>query len=181
LQSATATTLIVNIDRNEEPVLNVFGPTVQFLTAPSQPEDTLCVMKGVIPPGISVPLHSHTGIECFYMISGQQEVLIETDDQGAWKTCRAGDFIQIPSGVKHAFLNQSGEPAVSLISTTAKLGEFFKAIGRPVDPRATPMPPAPPTQAQMQYLVQVAARYGYWLATPEENVVAAGYPHLRIN
>jgi hypothetical protein len=35
--------------------------------------------------------------------------------------------------------------------------------------------PRPPTPEELQKFVQIALRYGYWLATPEENT-AAGVP-----
>ena len=39
--------------------LDVFGPSVQFLVAPQANDEAPCVLKGTIPPGGSVPLHSH--------------------------------------------------------------------------------------------------------------------------
>ena len=148
------------------PILDVFGPTVQFLATPEEADDSHCVMKGVIPPGGVVPLHSHTGVECFLMLSGQQEVLIETDGHHRWTLCEPGDFIRVPSEARHAFRNLSDEPAVSLVTTTEKLGRFFQEVGRPVSPHDAPMPPTPEA---MQHFVVSALRAGYWLATPEEN------------
>jgi anti-sigma factor ChrR (cupin superfamily) len=47
-------------------VLDVLGPTVEFLTAPSEKDAEFCVMRGTIPPGVSVPLHSHADFETFF-------------------------------------------------------------------------------------------------------------------
>ncbi|WP_454754238.1 cupin domain-containing protein [Cupriavidus necator] len=148
------------------PVLDVFGPTVQFLTAPAETDETHCVMRCVIPPGGVVPLHSHAGIECFLMLSGEQEVLVETNGTYSWTLCSPGDFIQVPSEAKHAFRNLSDKLSVSLVTTTAVLGRFFEEIGRPVSANDEPMPPTPEA---IQYFVATAIRSGYWLATPEEN------------
>jgi quercetin dioxygenase-like cupin family protein len=148
------------------PVLDVFGPNLQFLTTPEEADESLCVMRGIIPPGGIVPMHSHTGIECFLMMSGQQEVLLETDGNYSWTMCSSGDFIQVRSLAKHAFRNLSTEPAVTLVTTTAKLGRFFEDVGRPV---ATETKPLPPTPEELQHFAATAIRYGYWLATPEEN------------
>jgi len=42
---------------NKEPhvVLDVLGPTVEFLVLPSESAAGYCIMKGTIPPGVSVP------------------------------------------------------------------------------------------------------------------------------
>jgi quercetin dioxygenase-like cupin family protein len=47
-------------------VLDVLGPTVEFMVLPSESEDRYCVLKGTIPPGVSVPLHSHPDDESFF-------------------------------------------------------------------------------------------------------------------
>jgi uncharacterized RmlC-like cupin family protein len=87
----------------------------------------------------------------------------------SWIACKPGDFIQVPSGSKHAFRNRSAEPAISLVSTTAKLGHFFEEIGRRVSARDQS---AIPMLEELQHFMEVAIRYGYWLATPEENAAA---------
>ena len=40
-------------------VLELFGPTLEFLTSPQDLQNDFCVMRGTLPPGVSVPLHSH--------------------------------------------------------------------------------------------------------------------------
>ena len=62
--------------------------------------------------------------------------------------------------------NESNEPAVTIIVTTPRLGRFFQEIGRPVTADAFPQPPSP---ADIQRFVEAAARYDYWLGSPEEN------------
>src|SRR5260370_23800582 len=53
------TNIVVERDRE---ALEVFGPSVQFLVAPQPSDEAPCVMRGTIPPGVSVPIHSHAGI-----------------------------------------------------------------------------------------------------------------------
>jgi quercetin dioxygenase-like cupin family protein len=151
---------------SEHPVLDLFGPTVQFFTTPEEADGELCVMKGIIPNGGIAPMHSHAGAECFFMVSGQQEVLQEVDGKFNWILCKPGDFIQVLSGAKHAFRNPFAEPAVSIVSTTGKLGRFLQEIGRIVSP-GTPV--APPAPEELQHFMEVSKRYDYWVATPEEN------------
>ena len=56
-------------------VTEFFGPTVEFLTSPEDEHNDFCVLKGTIPPGMSVPLHAHADAEDFLVISGSVEAL----------------------------------------------------------------------------------------------------------
>ena len=168
MTTSTAETTHV-LRRGSFETLDVFGPTVEFLTAPESADIPHCMMIGTIPPGISVPLHSHADVESFYVLSGQLQALIQHGDRLEWLGVRSGDFIQVPSGARHAFRNQSTEPVIEVITTTPKLGRFFQEIGRPVI-QGVPLPP--PTPDNIRRFLEIAARYGYWNATPAENAAA---------
>lgn len=142
-------------------VLDVLGPTIQFISEPEDPWP--CLMRGVIPPGGIVPLHSHRDQETFILLSGAMEGLRDTRDGPGWVTIRAGDVFYVPSGARHAFRNLSAGPAVSIVATTATLGRFLREIGTPVREEAPPLP------ERIAHFARTAARYGYWNATPEEN------------
>jgi quercetin dioxygenase-like cupin family protein len=144
----------------------VFGPTVEFLTLPEEPDAGYCVMIGTVPPGVSVPLHSHPDAESFYILSGSVRTLDQRGDTLEWRTVNAGEFAHIPGNAKHAWQNASDEPSLQLITTTSRLGRFFREIGRPVSAGA---PAKPPTPEDLQHLLRTAAKYGYWMASPEEN------------
>jgi quercetin dioxygenase-like cupin family protein len=146
--------------------LEVLGPTIQFLIGPQSGDETPCVMKGTIPPGVCVPMHSHPGIEAFYVLSGGVEVLTEEGGKAHWITAGPGDFIEVPSEAKHGFRNRSKDPAVQLITTTSRLGRFFQEVGRSLTRGEKVSPPSP---NEIQCFLKTAERYGYWLATPEEN------------
>src|SRR5258707_15797214 len=121
----TRTGLFTNIvDERDCDVLEVFGPTLQFLITPQSGDEAPCVIKGTIPPGVSVPIHSHPGIEAFYVLSGEVEVLSDPGGKAHWVAVGPGDFIEIPGNVKHGFRNRSKDPVVQLIITTSKLGRF---------------------------------------------------------
>lgn len=53
--------------------------------------------------------------------------------------------------------------------TTARMGEFFREVGRPV---GSP----PPTAQEAARFAEVAKRYGYLLATPDENAAVGITP-----
>jgi hypothetical protein len=83
-----------------------------------------------------------------------------------WIVMMPGDVFHVPSGAKHAFRNPSASPAVMLTLSTARMGRFFREIGRSV-PRDQSLPP--PTPETIKHFVKTAGEYGYWLATAEEN------------
>jgi len=134
-------------------VVEVLGPTITFLTPPDDSGDAPCVMRGTMPPGVVVPLHSHADPETFLMESGSVQALAGGRE---WVTLRPRDVFHIPGDAPHAFRNDGDAPAAMTIVSTARIARFFRAVGRPSgDPLAT--------------FLATAARYGYWNASPEEN------------
>jgi quercetin dioxygenase-like cupin family protein len=163
IKTTACTNLIVERDCQ---TLEVFGPSVQFLIAPQSRDETPCVMKGTIPPDVCVPMHSHPGIEAFYVLSGDVEVLTEEGGKAHWITAGPGDFIEVPSEAKHGFRNRSKNPVVQLITTTSRLGRFFQEVGRS---KTQCERVSSPSSNEIERFMKTAERYGYWLATPEEN------------
>ncbi len=119
-------------------------PTLEFLTPPG---DGPCMLRGSIPPGDVVPLHSHPDPETFYALSGELEGYAD-----GWVTIRPGDVFHVAADVPHAFRNRAREPAVSIVATTARLGAFLREA-----------------DAEPARVAELAARHGHWLATPQEN------------
>jgi quercetin dioxygenase-like cupin family protein len=136
------------------------------LNSPDERGAEYCVMKGTIPPGVSVPLHSHHDAESFYMLSGAVQVLSQRGDKFEWLDVKPGDFVHVPGDAKHAFRNTASEPVVQLITTTPNLARFFLEIGRPVTPGSLARLP---TREELDRFASVSARYHYWLGSPEEN------------
>jgi quercetin dioxygenase-like cupin family protein len=147
-------------------VFDGLGPTVEFLVLPSGSEDRYCVLKGTIPPGVSIPLHSHPDDESFFLLSGIVHALEQSQHGFEVVTMNAGDFRHVPQEVRHAWINQTNELAVEVFVTTSRLGRFFQEVGRPI---AADTLPKPPSLADIQRFADVAARYHHWLASPEEN------------
>jgi len=145
--------------------LDVFGPRIEFFTSPEEADGTYCVMMGTIPPGVAVPLHSHSDLESFFLISGGVQALSEQAGKFEWRDVRPGEFVHIPTNAKHAWRNTSSELAVMLITTTGKLVRFFQEIGRPIKTDTF----LPPTPDELQHFARVSAKYGYWNGSPEEN------------
>lgn len=140
--------------------LEVFGPIVEFLTP--EDDEQVCVMRAVIPAGATVPLHSHDDFEHFYILAGAHQILVQGDRGPQWHDACAGDYVRLPGDVPHAIRNALEEPAVVLIVTTPRMGTFFREVGRPA---GSP----PPTAHEVGRFLEIAERYGYLLATPEQN------------
>jgi quercetin dioxygenase-like cupin family protein len=145
--------------------IDLLGPTIQFLTPSEEGDDTPCLMRGTIPSGVSVPLHSHADPETFLQVSGEVEALVETEDNFEWVRIRPGDVFHVPGGAKHAFRNHGQEPAVMMLVSTCRMGRFFREIGQPV---ASGTPQGFPA-ATIRHFLETADLYGYWNASPEEN------------
>jgi quercetin dioxygenase-like cupin family protein len=175
MQIRNAATEIVHlVDDGELPLVDLFGPVIQFLVPPGIVDEAICVIKGIMPPGACVPIHSHVDVESFFVITGQLEVLTESDGDFGWIAAGPGSFIEAPSGAKHALRNTSDQPAVTLICTTSRMGRFFEEVGRPVDAEARL---GAPTSDELRRFAGAAVLFGYWLASAEENV-KAGLPSL---
>lgn len=138
--------------------LDVMGPTLQLLTDPAD-ETAPCIMRGVIPPGAVVPLHSHPDPETFVALSGEVEGF---STAARWLRIAPGEIFHVPGGAKHAFRNHGAAPAVAIIVTTARLGRFFREIGRTREA-------GPPSAFAVERFLDTALRYGHWNASPEQN------------
>ena len=154
------------VARGTHGVLDMFGPTVEFLASPAELGSDYCVIIGTIPAGVAVQLHSHPDDESFYVLSGRVQVLAHSGESFEWIEAGPGDFVQIPGGAKHGFRNRFDEPVVQLITTSARLGTFFQEVGRPIS-SGTQLPP--PTAAEIDRYARTAVRYEHWLGSPKEN------------
>ena len=141
----------------EQQTFMVLGVLLQFLSTPEQINDQISVMRGTIPSGVVIPLHSHADPEIFYVLNGSLEV---------FQAEGPSEVASVPGNVRHALRNTSPSPTTSIIVSKQELYSFFRELARPFDPNG---PPAPPTPEEMQQLFSVAEKYGYWLASPDEN------------
>ena len=114
---------VTKIVRSEEgQVVDLSGPQIEPLT--SRKEQSYFLLKGTIPPGINVPLHSHGDPESFYVLSGEAQVLAQTEVRLEWKTVRRGDFLHIPPGTKHAWRNRSMDAFEVVMNSLRKSVDF---------------------------------------------------------
>jgi anti-sigma factor ChrR (cupin superfamily) len=122
------------------------GATVETLTPLG--DGLPCVLRGTIPAGGVVPLHSHADPETFVVLDGELEGFLGD----AWSRFAAGAIHHVPGHARHAWRNVSRGPAETLIVTTATMARFFREVA--ADPDA---------------FLEISERFGYWNATAEEN------------
>ena len=147
--------------QNEMEWVDVLGPRIRAISSKTVSDSDYCIIDAVIAPGVLIPLHSHDDRETFYILSGAAEGFLD----GRWHRLEAGGILDIKGGEKHAWRNISSDDAHLLLVTTMRMKQFFDEIGRPVS-----HVPAPLTPEALRHLLEVAERYGYWLATPQENL-----------
>jgi quercetin dioxygenase-like cupin family protein len=152
------------IDPRDVEILGVMGPTIQFMVPPEAAAP--CIMRGTIPPGVSVPLHSHPEPETFISISGHVEGLVEAPEGLKWVPVEPGAIFHVPSGAKHAWRNRSDE-AVGLDRCHQRVAWAIFPGSRHADNcrSATSWP----SVGTIRHFLETAERYGHWLATSDEN------------
>lgn len=155
------------VDLNDSETLDVMGLLIEFVTRIGTKSSAPCTMRGTIPPGVVIPLHSHADPETYVVVSGSADAIAESDGGLRWVTLNEGAVFHVPGGAKHAFRNQSSAPAVMLVISTSKIARFFRDVGQPV--AAGNQPPGSPSAERIRRFLETAERYGYWNATPEEN------------
>ncbi len=116
----------------------------------------------VAPEGGSQPHVQHREDECFYVLDGEFEFLIE----GARIGAGSGSLIYVPKGNLHAFENTGGTTGRMLVSQTpgGVYEGFVKQVGERVTDQNTPPTAEPPEDAER--LAAVGAAYGLEIVPP---------------
>ena len=150
----------------DKQLFNAAGVLLQFLVSPAEVGDAICLIRGTMQPKVVVPLHKHADPELLYVLEGSLQVYRSNEEASGWTNASVGDVIIIPGSVRHALRNSSSVPVTLVLVTKSELYSFFRELARPFDPS---QPAATPAPEAMQQLFEVAAKYGYWLASPAEN------------
>src|ERR1700730_15930170 len=104
-----------------EQTLIVLGVLLQFLSTPEQINDQISVMRGTVPSGVVIPLHSHADPEIFYVLNGSLELFQAEGPSAGWQTVSAGEVVSIPGNVRHALRNTSPSPITAIIVSKQQL------------------------------------------------------------
>lgn len=100
----------------------------RFLATGDSTQGGFCLVDETARRGEAVPLHRHAGdVESFFVLAG--EVTYYVDHQPGVRL-GPGGFLHMPAGAVHGFRITS-DSARYLILTTARHGEFYRAISIP--------------------------------------------------
>ena len=110
LRSTTAAALATSADQT----FNVFGVLLTFLVTPNETGHEVSLFKGILPPGVVIPLHSHSEPEVLYVLEGSLEVYRESGEAPGWSTTPPAGVLAFPGNLKHALRNTSSTPTVTI-------------------------------------------------------------------
>lgn len=134
----------------------IVGDIYRFLATGAETGGAYASFEALVPPGGGPPPHVHTReAESFYVVEG--ELTFRAGDETV--RAGAGTFVHLPSGLAHAFKNESGEQARVIITVTpAGLEEMFFEVGTELAEGTTTA--LPPTHEEIERLLAAAPRYG---------------------
>jgi quercetin dioxygenase-like cupin family protein len=100
------------------------GDHYTFLVTGEETGGAYFAMEALVPPGGGPPPHIHTREdETFYVLEGEIEFLLGEELVNAGP----GDFVNIPRGLVHRFLNTGSETARLILTfTPAGIEKFFE-------------------------------------------------------
>jgi quercetin dioxygenase-like cupin family protein len=136
----------------------VWGPgdLYTFLATGEETNNAYFQFEAIVPPGGGPPPHIHRREdESFYLAQGTLEMRLGDSVH----TASAGDFVNIPRGTVHRFINVgSGTAKMVVTFVPAGMDRYFQEVF-PVAEDRTATPP-PTTEKLIERLKAVAPKYG---------------------
>lgn len=155
----------IYLRKDEGRALWVLGELVTCKATAEQTGGAYSLFEAVSPPGGGPPPHvQHQEDECFYVLEGEFEFLM--DDEVI--TAGAGSLIYVPKGRLHAYKNVAVVSGRLLISQTpGGLHElFFDEVGEEAVDKTKP--PLMDTLPDVEKIISVAAKYGIEIPPPPQ-------------
>ncbi len=144
---------------------DVFGVSMQLLAELGADDDDVSLMRGQIPPGGVVMLHSHADPELFYVVTGAVDVSLGPVGAASWRTIESGRCLAIQGATPHALRNRGDISVDIVLVSTRRMACFLREVGRP----PAEVPPGPPSEARLLAFAVAAQTRQYWLADRSEN------------
>jgi mannose-6-phosphate isomerase-like protein (cupin superfamily) len=141
----------------------VVGDVTTIKASGENTSGKLLVLEVTVPPGGGPPvLHRHEYSEVFLFQEGEFEISTADEDYVP-TTVRVGpgDTVSIPSMVWHNFKNV-GETAgkFTAVHSPAVMEDFMREMGRQIeDPHHVPASDGPPSDQEMQRMLEIIGRY----------------------
>lgn len=155
-QLASGVLIVRRVAANALETSSVIGPSIEFLAPLEEGDDAPYLMRGTIPPGVAVPLHSHADSGTFLQVPGEIEALVEA--KGGLDWFGSGPGMSLRSGLGQARVSQPGtEAAVMILVSICRMGRFFREISVPAA-----FATGAPSGEMIRHFLQISERYGYW-------------------
>jgi quercetin dioxygenase-like cupin family protein len=138
----------------------VVGTLLQFVSTPEQSHSKIAVMRGGIPAGAVIQLHSHADPEIFSSSAARWKSFKTTVSHKDGRRPGRGDVVTIAGGTRHAIRNPGSADVACVLISEDRLYLFFRELAIPVE-RGAAVPV--PSEAVMLKLFEVAAQYDYWI------------------
>lgn len=122
-----------------------------------------CLFDQRVPPGYAIPRHiHHHEDEAWYILEGDATFYCGDESFTAGK----GAWIFLPHGMAHTF--KTGQTGARLLTMTAPgdFANFVAEVGHPASEADVEQPSAPPDEAAMARLAEIAARHDIELVGP---------------
>ena len=138
----------------------------EMMTFKAVGEDTggaYALTDSLVPPQGGPPPHiHHREDEAFWVLEGEQEILVGEDRFKAG----TGSFVHLPKGVLHSYRNVGSTPARFLtLMVPAGLEKYFEEVGKPGSDISSP----PPFEEEdIDRLLAAAPKYGAEIRVPAE-------------
>ncbi len=147
---------------NEGRRIGIVGDVYRFLVTGEDTDGKYATFEAFVPPGSGPPPHIHSREEeSFLVLEGEVTFQLGEDRFVAGK----GTFLNLPVGSLHCFKNESDKTARLLISIApAGMERMFFEVGQSLAEGATTT--SPPSQAEVEKLLQAAPRYGVEIRLP---------------
>ena len=145
-------------------MLWVLGELVTRKVAGEQTGGAYSIFEVVSQPQGGPPPHiQHREDECFYVLEGEYEFLVE----GRTLRMPAGSLLYVPKGNLQAYRNVGEGTGRMLVNQTpGGLHErFFEDLGKPAEDTSTPGPEEPPNA---QRIGAIATKYGIEISSLSE-------------
>ncbi len=143
--------------------LEVLGARIEPLAQLGDADSDMALLRQSLPPGASVPLHSHADAECVFVTDGELELYLDSPSAG-WRRLAPDEAIHVGPNIRHAIRNSGTAPANFLLVTSVRLARFFAAVGSP----AAGAEPRSPIPEDIAALRTRGAADGYRIAMPDE-------------
>jgi mannose-6-phosphate isomerase-like protein (cupin superfamily) len=146
----------------DQTIIHAAGDTYRFLATADDTDGAYALWHATIPPGGGPPFHVHRNEdERFDILKGVLRFRVGDDVLDA----EPGDSLLAKRGTPHAFANRTNQPAEMLIHITpGGMERMFREFGQVAE--SIDEQPEAMSQAQMNRITEVTARYGIEVLGP---------------